>query len=1466
MEARDERITRPDAEDAPSPPTTLRSPQAIPQDDTQLSFSQMIDAVIQRFPPPIPVKEFQEELERTQRAYEALTSLSRSTTARPTTPQATTESLSAITPHLDLLASPQHGTRRSTRLSSVRSKNHSTTTGSSPPGKGRHTRTPRQGEGNGRTPQGADPSSPGSPVPPGHGSSPDEPPAEPDSPQSQEFFSPRSSASLLTPQRGRNLQRIPTAHRQRTRDSALYLNMPCLVPGCNTTINDRTTLLAHLNDCHKGADTDPQVKDSLKEYDIAKCEGLCQAYRSVNANGTIHGHKCVPPNPPRPRNQKSAADPNRPIQIPIPRARAKKINPGDQNKPSKRQLVGRAICQRLGTPLLTDVPADKVSLPIIEWRILVASSAQRIAESLPDPARQEEALAATASFVYLGFFSLKGAHMQLPSSLPNPFLMTPLQGPPHPQQTGNRQPISRLNGPDAVIQEVTQAAVLAAKGKPGAAAEALLGCLPADTDDPTTRDTIRSKFPDRYSPENPDSAYSLPVIPAAPQPTGEEQQTFLSTTANIIIDYIHSRPLGSVGAWDGWTYDKLKIAVPKIPVTPDHPAIAFALLVDCLLRGHAQDTPIHHFLLQQRGVALQKGPSPADGIRPICVVSPLLRICSHVLIAIHGRALASNINPLDLGSSQGAGIEALPRGLQATLDLNPNTMIIELDITNAFNTLSREHLFTMIRTLHEENKLPAPFLFLPWFRFLMNPAQVVFPANTPLTVSLCEGVPQGEPLSPYWYDLWISMALEPLRRAFHNRATIAGCHDGLFITSSAPEVAVELFLQVQQTLARAHQHLNTKKCRVLLPANLDDDIAQLISINCDIPVQQFSRTGLVVAGTPIGSVPFIQDHINSVKDSIMTMCSKLSQAKTHLADPVSFRRGIPHHHLEMANAQGLIQVLRLCIPSRFDLLLRTISVDHTTPVASVIDECVRNTALTITDLDTSPDEDEKTTSHTLMALPASRGGLGLRSLTITAAPASIASWAATGKTVIELFALPLLSPQARQAFLSWKSQVYALPEEDVGTLSIPEQDKRTMKEITRLIRVVAHENVANRQMLLESVRLFSPYRPDAESNTVSDFPPKIQPACHAAGDLIGVLTGKGITHNGTRAIRSPKFHIKLQHQLSQAVYSLMQEHISTTLGHSNQGIAFASHANRFSAAGFTASPALPEHRMSDAVFNCVFATRGLLNLTKPLTRGQEPFACAAPLKASDSGACDTLCTINSLHCFHCSSPAVRGGRTAGHAHGKAAIEHVFSTSELRRLYSNSYHGQKREPHLSQFFSRSPTSPEPNVNTRADAIALLKSSLGAPSGFLIDVTFVTPPSSPDYASSPSNPNGSKAATEAEKAKLEHYKRRFDIPPNHRIQVTPIALDVFGAAGEGTDKFISLIASQAYPPTSYNKPSGEEAVRLNPLRAPFVKRLRQTLAIGAFKRQAQSVYRWVTEGIPISVAPKASTNAIGKRFFD
>ncbi|KAL2610702.1 hypothetical protein R1flu_029275 [Riccia fluitans] len=126
--------------------------------------------------------------------------------------------------------------------------------------------------------------------------------------------------------------------------------------------------------------------------------------------------------------------------------------------------------------------------------------------------------------------------------------------------------------------------------------------------------------------------------------------------------------------------------------TLEDPASGFDLLFE--LCTHTTQgrlfAPMAYFLGASRLLALEK---PSRGVRPIAVGEVLYRLIARSLGFQFWEALADHFSPLQFGVAMHGGCKIIIHGLQATLDLHPDWVVLQVDIKNAFNTISREALF-----------------------------------------------------------------------------------------------------------------------------------------------------------------------------------------------------------------------------------------------------------------------------------------------------------------------------------------------------------------------------------------------------------------------------------------------------------------------------------------------------------------------------------------------------------------------------------------------------------------------------------------------------------------------------------------------------------------------------------------------------------------------------------------------------
>ncbi|KAL2650793.1 hypothetical protein R1flu_018921 [Riccia fluitans] len=99
----------------------------------------------------------------------------------------------------------------------------------------------------------------------------------------------------------------------------------------------------------------------------------------------------------------------------------------------------------------------------------------------------------------------------------------------------------------------------------------------------------------------------------------------------------------------------------------------------------------------------------SGGVRPIAIGEALYRLVARSLSLQFRATFSDHFEPWQFGVATRGGCETIVHGLQAIVDLHPDWMVLQLDIQNAFNTVSREAIFHELRS--------APSTLDPLFPF-----------------------------------------------------------------------------------------------------------------------------------------------------------------------------------------------------------------------------------------------------------------------------------------------------------------------------------------------------------------------------------------------------------------------------------------------------------------------------------------------------------------------------------------------------------------------------------------------------------------------------------------------------------------------------------------------------------------------------------------------------------------------------
>lgn len=336
--------------------------------------------------------------------------------------------------------------------------------------------------------------------------------------------------------------------------------------------------------------------------------------------------------------------------------------------------------------------------------------------------------------------------------------------------------------------------------------------------------------------------------PTLPTPSATSPPP-VAVTADCLRAVLDNLPRGSAPGPSGWTYEMIRSALL-------HDATAFdggLWLINAQLAG---TLPHCANLLASRLIPIAKHTAeellllPADAIpdvRPIAIGEVWHRLAGLCLLASLPE-VGPSLQPHQLGVGVRGGAQIVGHAVRAGAAA-ADTVTLQVDIKNAFNSVSRE---AVLQQVFER----APGLG-PWAAFAYGTPSTLYvdgaPADsTPLSSS--DGVRQGDPTGPLLFALALQPVLEEVAQQHPGCSLVAYADD---ITLQGPQHAVQAgFRSLCTALEPLRLRVNPLKSSLY---SSDADLATETAANLGCK----AATLLVIAGTPIGDPGRIKAHVHS---------------------------------------------------------------------------------------------------------------------------------------------------------------------------------------------------------------------------------------------------------------------------------------------------------------------------------------------------------------------------------------------------------------------------------------------------------------------------------------------------------------------------------------------------------------------------------------------------------------------------
>jgi hypothetical protein len=340
--------------------------------------------------------------------------------------------------------------------------------------------------------------------------------------------------------------------------------------------------------------------------------------------------------------------------------------------------------------------------------------------------------------------------------------------------------------------------------------------------------------------------------PPAPEPDmpAETGVPALQVDEDTLRAVLLRVPKGSAAGPSGWTYEHVRSAALHSEAAFD----ATLSFVNAMLSG---DLPHCPNLLASRLIALdkRKGTGGANGelsLRPIAIGEVWVRLAG--LCALQaGAHPGASLAPLQLGVGVRGGAQILGHALRAGTEM-PGMLTLQVDITNAFNTVSRTAVLAQVAERHPR--------LLPFARWAYGQPSHLYTDSLSedlqrqgLELQSQTGVRQGDPCGPLLFALALQPILEAVCVAEDDAAVLAYADDVTLQGSS--EAVARAFEVLQQELAHIDLTVNSAKTQVY---GVDTSAARALAARLGC---QASADGLIVAGTPLGTDAFVHAYTSA---------------------------------------------------------------------------------------------------------------------------------------------------------------------------------------------------------------------------------------------------------------------------------------------------------------------------------------------------------------------------------------------------------------------------------------------------------------------------------------------------------------------------------------------------------------------------------------------------------------------------
>lgn len=324
---------------------------------------------------------------------------------------------------------------------------------------------------------------------------------------------------------------------------------------------------------------------------------------------------------------------------------------------------------------------------------------------------------------------------------------------------------------------------------------------------------------------HPDGPELVPPPSSSPTPTTSPMT--LQSFTNTIIEADWKKAADALG----WKMDFVKV------LSEEAIQALFAFCSQIVRDPTFIPDPIKPYFFGARLIPLAK---KEGGVRPIAIGTIFHKLISSSIMAHIKHELPGTFAPVQFGVGFAGGAENVVHGVRNALTADSERILVSLDLTNAFNSVSRIAFLEEIRT-----KFPS-LLCWTWQSY-GKPATLLVRDQKPILSKT--GVRQGDPMGPFLFCLAIQHALTSVTS---EKVLSFTYMDDIYLVGHYEELAIAL-ATLEDLLSALSLRINFAKSYAT---------KKVMGLSREIPVKGPDDNPLVMK-SPL----FIRDPINAPSEA-----------------------------------------------------------------------------------------------------------------------------------------------------------------------------------------------------------------------------------------------------------------------------------------------------------------------------------------------------------------------------------------------------------------------------------------------------------------------------------------------------------------------------------------------------------------------------------------------------------------------